>query len=241
MLRKFDEGERDRQRVDLLLQLMPTDAFTTTLTGSWRKDDYIRSTLGLQDATEWSAGIDLNWTPIERLSFFGGYTHEVIFQKQRSRSRPVTGTTTFDFLDYDWISNNTDTVDTYHLGSNIAVIPKVLDLTFGASYSNALGRVETRNPLAVTSGTAAQQASAQAKPTPAFEDTLLRLETALKYHFWKMWTASFGYVFESFEKNDWRTDRLNPFVPGVTSIWLGNDARNYSAHIVAVTLGVRFK
>jgi hypothetical protein len=143
--------------------------------------------------------------------------------------------------DYDWISNNTDTVDTVHLGASVGLIPRVLDWTVGASYAYALGRLQTRNPVAPTSGSASQDAAATAKPTPAFEDTLLRLETALKYHFWKMWTASFGYVFESFEKNDWRTDRLNPFVPGVTSIWLGNDARNYSAHIVAVTLGVRFR
>lgn len=241
LLRKFDEAERDRQRVDLMLQLMPTEAFTTTLTGGWTKDDYIRSDLGLQDTTNWSAGIDFNWRPVERISFFGGYTHELIFQKQRSRSRPVTGTTTFDFPDFDWISDNTDTVDTFHLGANLALIPKVLDWTFVANYSYALGRVETRNPEAVTSGTAAQRTSAIAQPTPAFEDSLFRLETALKYHFGQVWTLSLKYVFESFAKHDWRTDTLNPFVPGVTSIWLGNDARNYDAHIVALTLGVRFK
>lgn len=241
LLRKFDEGERDRQRVDLMLQFMPTDVFTTSLTGGWTKDDYIDSALGLQQATSWSAGIDLNWTPLERLSLYGGYTHESIYQKQRSRSRPVTGTTTFDFPDYDWISVHTDTVDTVFLGATVGLIPKVLDWTANASYAYALGRVQNRNPVAPTSGTAAQDATATAKPFPAFEDQLLRVETSLRYHFWKMWTASLGYAFESFQKNDWRTDRLNPFVPGVSSIWLGNDARNYDAHIVALTLGVRFR
>ena len=241
LLRKFDEADRDRQRLDLLLQLMPTEALTTTLSGGWTRDDHLRSPLGLQDATGWSAGVDLNWTPVERIALFGGYTHESIFQKQRSRSRPVTGTTTFDFADYDWISDNTDTVDTVHVGATVGLIPRVLDWTFAASYAYALGRVETRNPVAPTSGTAAQQAAAAAKPTPAFEDGLFRLETGLKYHFWKVWTASVGYAFESFDKHDWRTDTLNPFVPGITSIWLGNDLRNYAAHVVAVKLGYRFK
>jgi hypothetical protein len=36
-----------------------------------------------------------------------------------------------------------------------------------------------------------------------------------------------------------RTDALNPFVPGVSSPWLGNDIRDYTAHI-GVTLGYRF-
>jgi HAE1 family hydrophobic/amphiphilic exporter-1 len=35
--------------------------------------------------------------------------------------------------------------------------------------------------------------------------------------------------------------RLNPMVPGTTSIWLGDDQRNYAAHIVGVTLGYRFR
>ena len=51
-----------------------------------------------------------------------------------------------------------------------------------------------------------------------------------------------AYAFEQFTKHDWRTDTLNPFLPGVTqSIWLGSDTKNYAAHIVAVTLGDRFK
>ena len=132
-------------------------------------------------------------------------------------------------------------VDTFHAGTTATLIPRVLDWSLGASYSYALGRVDTRNPIPPTSGTAAQRANATARPFPAFEDALLRLDTALKYHFSKVWTARLGYVFESFEKHDWRTDHLNPFVPVVTAIWLGNDQKNYTAHIVGVTLGYRFK
>ena len=77
---------------------------------------------------------------------------------------------------------------------------------------------------------------------PAFEDNLFRLDTGLRYHFSKAWTLGFAYAFESFTKHDWRTDTLNPFLPGVvSSIWLGNDVKNYTAHIVALTLGYRFK
>jgi hypothetical protein len=240
LLRKFDEADRNRQELSGILQLTLFDGFTTSLSGNWRYDDYYNSDLGLQQATSWSAGIDLNWTPVERLSIFGGYVYEHIFQKQRSRSRPVTGTTTFDFSDFDWITDNTDTIDTAYAGARIGLIPRVLDWTFNASYAYALGRMDTRNPVTPTSGTAAQNATATAKPFPAFEDQFLRVETALRYYFWKGWTASFSYVYESFQKNDWRTDRLNPFVPGVTSIWLGSDTRNYDAQWVAVTLGYRF-
>jgi len=242
LLRKFDEAERDRHKVDLLVQLMPLDTLTATPTVSYIYDDYIQSTLGLQQATSWSAGMDFTWMPLERLSLYGGYTHESIFQKQRSRARPVRGTEAIDFADFDWISNNTDTIETAHAGLKAELIPKVLDWTVGASYSYALGRVETRNPVAPTSGTAAENFSAQAKRWPAFTDELIRLETALAYHFLKNWTGKLGYVFESFQKHDFRTDTLNPFIPAAgNGIWLGNDLKGYTAHIIAATIGYRFK
>jgi MtrB/PioB family decaheme-associated outer membrane protein len=243
LLRKFDEADRNRQRVDLLLQFFPIETVSAAITGGWRYDDYLHSPLGLQEATSWSAGVDLGWTPTERVAFTGGYVHELIFQKQLSRSRIVVGTATLDFVDYNWLSNNTDTIDTFHLGAKMAVLPGRLDWNIGMNYSTATGQVLTRNPNgAPTSGTAAQNFTASAKRMPAFEDTLVRVDTGLRYQFAKGWTAGLAYAFEQFTKADWRTDALNPFQPGVTSsIWLGNDAKNYTAHIVAVTLGYRFK
>ena len=242
LLRKLDEANRDRQAVDLSLQFTPFETLTTTLIGEYRNDRYYDSPLGLQDATRWGAGVDASWQLAERVAIFGGYMHEVILQKQRSRSRPVTGTTTFDFADFEWISVNVDTVDTIHLGADVALIPGVLNLRGAASYSHALGEVDNRNPFgAPSSGNAAQRASATAQRFPAFEDTLIRLDTALRYRFAKVWTFTAAYAFESFTKNDWRTDRINPFIPGVSSIYLGNDYRNYTAHIVGLTLGYQFK
>ena len=243
LLRKFDEADRDRQRVDVLLQFLPLETLTAAITGSWKFDDYLHSPLGLREATSWSAGVDFGWTPLERVSFTGGYVHEAIFQKQLSRSRTVVGTDTLDFVDFTWLSNNIDTVDTFHLGAKLALIPERLDWNIGVNYSTATGQILTRNPNgAPTSGTAAQNLTATAKRMPAFEDTLVRVDTALRYHLSKAWTVGLAYAFERFTKDDWRTDTLNPFLPGVaSSIWLGNDAKNYTAHIVAVTLGYRFK
>lgn len=243
LLRKFDEADRDRQRVDLLVQFFPLETLTASITGSWKFDNYLHSPLGLQEATSWSAGFDLGWTPVERIAFTAGYVHELIFQKQLSRSRAVVGTTTLDFVDYNWLSNNIDTVDTFHLGAKIALIPGRLDWNVGMNYSTATGQILTRNPNgAPTSGTAAQNLTASAKRMPAFDDTLIRVDSAVRYHLSKSWTVGLAYAFERFTKHDWRTDTLNPFLPGVSSsIWLGNDARNYTAHVIAATLGYRFK
>ncbi len=243
LLRKFDEADRNRQQVNVFVDLTPLPFLTVTPFGSYRYDDYYNSPLGLQQVTSWSAGVDFAWTPVERVTIFGGYVYEQIDQKQESRSRPVAGTppTALDFPDFDWVSKNKDFINTFRLGVNTTLIPNVLTLVTTASYEAALGKIDTSNPVPPTSGTPAQNLTATAKPFPNFWDSLIRLDTALKYRFWKGWSATLAYAFEKFQKGDFRTDGLTPFVPGVSSIFLGNDLKDYTAHIIAVKLGYQFQ
>src|SRR6185436_7970004 len=91
----------------------------------------------------------------------------------------------------DWVSHNTDTVDTFNLAVTVGLIPRVLDVVASASYSYALGEVQTR-------GVRGQVLAGSSRPQsfPSFEDGYLRLESTLRYHFSKVWTAKLGYVFE---------------------------------------------
>jgi MtrB/PioB family decaheme-associated outer membrane protein len=240
LLRKLDESDRDRQRVDLMVEIVPFETFTASFSAGFRNDNYYNSTLGLQDATAWTAGVDLTWSPSDRISLSAGYNHESILQRQRSRSRPVSGGVALDFSDFDWLTTTTDTIETFYVALRAALIPRTLDLLFGARYEYALSNVANRNPAPVTSGTAAQRTTATALHFPSTEDSMFRLDVAARYHFLKHWTASVGYAFEVFNKSNWQTDKLNPFLPGVTSIWEGNDLKDYTAHIIAITLGYRF-
>jgi MtrB/PioB family decaheme-associated outer membrane protein len=237
LLRKLDEADRDRQRVDLMVELTPVNTLSITLSGSFRNDDYYNSQLGLQEASAWTAGFDVTWSPSERLSLSAGYNHESIDQKQRSRSRPGPP---LDPVDFDWLTTTRDDIDAFYVGLRAALIPQKFELLFGARYEYALSDVANRNPVPPTSGDANQDATATAKPFPATEDSMLRLDVAARYHFLKHWRATLGYAFEMFHKSNWQTDQLNPFLPGVTSIWLGNDFKDYTAHIVTLTLGYRF-
>jgi MtrB/PioB family decaheme-associated outer membrane protein len=241
LLRKFDEANRDRNMIQGQLQFTFANGFTATPSAAWRFDSYTDSPLGLQNETGWSVGIDLGWTLMDRVTFSAGYTYEQILRKMESRSRPVTSTgAVLDFPDFDWVTELGDTVQTAYLGVKAALIPKVLDLRIDSAFSNALGRTQTSNPTTPTSGTAAQNATATAQPFPAFQDTLIRVEAQLIYYFLKNWSARLGYAFEKFDKNDWRTDTLNPYM-GVSSIWLGNNLRNYTAQMMGMTLAYQFK
>jgi len=167
--------------------------------------------------------------------------YETYFRKMESRSRPVSGGVALDFSDFDWISDIRDTFNTVYANLKLSLIPTVLDAGLNVSYAGALGTVKTRNPVAPTSGTASQNASAMAQRFPAYDDNLFHLDAAVSYHFLKNWTAKLGYVFETWQQHNWQTDQLNPFIPGVTSIWLGNSLRNYTANTIYGTIAYAFR
>jgi MtrB/PioB family decaheme-associated outer membrane protein len=247
LLRKFDEGERDRQQLDLTLQFTPLDTVTLTANGMWRNDDYLGGQFGLRDATTWSAGFDVTWSPTDRLALFGGYVYESIYQNVRSRNRDVATvagqSVVSDFEDWNWRSVNHDRVQTAHIGAKVALIPNKLDWTVQAGWSYALGEVDNRNETAPQPHPPGfpDPGNAVARKQPPYEDMLVRLDTAFRYWVTRQWVVSVGYAFETFTKNDWRTDGLNPFVPGSNSIFLGNDSRNYTAHIIGATVRYVFK
>src|SRR4029450_9288737 len=100
---------------------------TASFSTGFRNDNYYNSTLGLQDATAWTAGVDLTRAPAHRTSLTAGYNHESILQRQRSRSRPVSNGFALDFPDFDWITTTTDTIETFHVGVPPAVAPETAD------------------------------------------------------------------------------------------------------------------
>jgi MtrB/PioB family decaheme-associated outer membrane protein len=250
-LRKFNEADRNRQAVTLMTQITPTDRLSFSPTAGYKFDDYIASgmhqngntwnqvTMGLQQVVGWSAGMDVNWTPTDRISFSAGYVHESNFQKLRSSVRNPADPS------LDWISNSTDTNDTFHGSIKATVLPQKLDFLFNGSYSVSLSRVQQYSPNATGSPVYnAGGPNAIAVRWPAFEDAYARLEAALQYHFTKSLTGKLFYVYESFTKHDWQTDTETPFLgPGVAGapIFLGADQKNYWAQIVGVTLRYKFE
>ena len=246
-LRKFNQADRDRQRVDLMVQITPVEQLTITPTAGYKYDNYIASglqhngntpnaeQLGLQEAVSWSTGIDINWTPNERFSLSTGYVHESIFQKQRQSYRgPVDPSV-------DWISDSTDTIDTFNAALKAALIPHKLDFLLNGSYSYALGRVQQYSPNAPSPVYNANFPADFTPRWPAFEDTYARIEAALQYHWSPSVTTKLFYAFETFSKSNWQTDTLTPSLPGVPAVFLGQDWKNYTAQMIGVTLRYKFE
>jgi MtrB/PioB family decaheme-associated outer membrane protein len=257
LLRKYNEADLNQQALTLMVQLNPIDTLTITPNFNYTDQYYLAAglfhdsaypgpaegnvMLGVQQVTSWSAGLDLNWKPTDRISFAGGYVYEQRFEKMRSRNRASN----MDLPAADWISNITDTIQTVHFSTLANLIPGRLDLKLNANYSYALGTVFTRTPNAngfnQGGGVGPFPANGMAQRFPAYTDGLLIVGGSLRYYFLKNWTASLNYAYEQWSKSNWQTDTLDPFEPNVSAIWLGNNLKNFNAQIVSLNLGYRFK
>ena len=237
LLRKFDEADRTRDRVEILASITPIETLNFTATYSLLQDDFDDSPLGLQESRGWSAGGDLAYTPFPWLSFFVNYTHEEFKYDQLSRSRPVitnlnTATTVLqpgcafstpsaavsnavcDFVDFNWRSVNRDTVDTYGVGADISLIPNRLNLKLSYSFSDADTEINSFNPITPTSGqppgaaSNSQRVTATAFNFPVANTNLHTLIAALRYNLTKNLSVKGEYRWEQFNETDWGTDAI---------------------------------
>ena len=251
-LRKFDEGDRNQQVVNLMLQVTPNDKLTVTPAASYKYIDYIssglfaqqaaplhnQSLLGLQQVVGWDAGMDINWVPTDRISFSVGYVHESLFRKQRNRNNGPNDAS------MDWISNSTDTTETVHGSIKGVIVPEKWSFKIGGAYSQTLGRVQTYDPNCTGSTVCAANAPNDvAWRWPAFYDSLAHVDAALEYNFTKALAGKLFYVYEQFINHNWQTGALTPsLTPNANgSVFLGQNWQNYTAQIVGVTLKYKFE
>lgn len=268
LLRKFDEADRTRDRVEILASITPIETLNFTATYGLIRDDFDESPLGLQESWGWSLGGDLAYSPRPWLSFFVNYMREEFKYDQLSRSRPVVSnvpTTTSlasgcvfstpppatvsnvvcDFSDFNWRSLNRDKVDTYGVGADVSLIPNRLNLRLSYSFSDADTIINSFNPVTPTSGTAAQRTTATAVRYPLANTNLHTLIAALRFNLTRNWNLKGEYRFEQFRETDWATDAIG--LSGLTNLPPTNDVflgtrfvQNYDAHIAAFTLRYQF-
>ena len=247
LLRKFDQADRIRNRVDLLAQLSPREDVTLGFTGGYAQNNYDDSALGLTDDERWSVGTDIAYRPLPWLGLSAWYTFENIELKQRSRWRPVVAGVTVDDPVNDWSSTSEDQVHTAGVGAEMVLIPDRLDASL--AYVLEVARAKTR--AVGVPGTTAVPDGGNAVDFPDIKDTLQTFIAALRYHLQKNLTVKAEYRFEHFNLANFKTDGLDPFMAssnvngsGTVSpsldVFLGDRADDYVAHVIALSLIYRF-
>lgn len=255
LLRKYDEAARDRHKAELALRLFPVEALEVGLTFGYTQDRYPFSYLGLLEDKGWSGAIDITYTPVTWLTLRGNYTREGYHSRQKSRSRPVTGTTVGDFVGFEWYSNNVDMYDTVGAGTVIRLIPDRLNLEGDYTYQLSIARLDSGNPFPVqctptvpgNTCTAGTITTARAASFPDDRFSLHRIGGLIRFYLLRNLALRAGYTYERFRVSYWQTDFIQPVntVPPIstsqTDVFLGvRPFRSYEAHIIGGGLTYEF-
>lgn len=205
-LRKYDQADLARDRIQLQAAFLPTEVLSFGMSGIYGRDDYKESPYGLLEDSHLLLSFDADYAISDRASVNLFYS----FERYDNTQRGNDGTA-------DWTADGEDQVHSVGAGLKLALIPDLLDLDLTYTYSDVDGNIAFTSP----SGAFAD--------FEAVDDTKIHsLNSKLKYHFTKNLTLSLGYLWEKFDYDDFSTNGFT-FVPT-------NAAGNYQGALLAGTL-----
>jgi MtrB/PioB family decaheme-associated outer membrane protein len=232
LLRKLDVADRDRERAEVVAEVIPIGALS--LAGSWAhgSNDYPDSRYGRTADRNRATGAYATWTPAARVAVHASLVRESFRVQQRSRYRIPPAL--LENESWDWIGDTDDVVITAGLGLNATLIPRRLEVGLNWDRIETTSQMTTHNPTTPTGGTDAQRASAVATDFPEIRYDFTPASAWLHYRLSDRWSARVGYTEERFRYTDFRSDGLRP-VTGA-DIFMGNDLEGYNARMVSVRI-----
>ncbi|HUU49930.1 MAG TPA: MtrB/PioB family decaheme-associated outer membrane protein [Nitrospinota bacterium] len=247
-LRKYDEAERDRNRIQLLATVYPTEKLSATGSYIFGYDDFDNSEFGLLKDKHNIFSIDANYAPHERLSLYAFYTYEKYENDMKSRQW-TAGSTGDPFTtepstvsDSNWYNDNEDETNTFGGGFLLALLPKRLDLDVSYSYADTDGVAKFSSPV----GTVDANDFTPVDYTEVDDTNLQTLHAKLKYKFKKKGlSATLGYMWERFDIEDYNKQGFTN-VPTDSSgnfsdaLLMGTLPENYEVNLVYANLQYKF-
>lgn len=232
--RRFDEADRDRERLSVSAQITPIEQLSLTVTREIGDDAYPTSVFGLQSDKSTMFAAEAEWSASSRIFLGAGYSKENFDDVMRQRYR--TGTLLANPT-YDWVDHNTDRVTTMFGNFRVIIVPNRLEAGGNLSISDAKFRVAAMNPLTPTGGTAAQNLAATAVDFPEVSQKLNPMMMYLRYQYSSTWGVTARYQIETYEQNDFRTQNLASSVGN--HIFLANNYQNYDAGWLTLLVSYR--
>ena len=204
--RRFDEADRDRSRVTLMGSVTPVDQVTIGLTYQTGDDKFPNSQYGVVADKSTMTGVDVDWTPVERLVVSVGWSQEDVKDSANYRYRTgAVGSVTYDNATYRWMNTNKDKNTTMFATINAALIPDKLDFVGTWSVIDSHWWMFNVNPTTPAGGTAAQNLNATAQDWPEVKQRLEPLSLGLRYRYSTDWAVAFTYQSEKYGQTDFRT------------------------------------
>lgn len=235
--RRFDEADRNRNRMSLFADIMPVDQVTLSLTYEFGHDTFPSSAFGVQHDKNTAYGLDVSWNPIPRVSLSGGYEHEQNDNQMRARYRTGSTDATLNNATWQWVATNLDTSTTWYATASAVVVPARIEAGGTYQISKSSFRMMANNPVAPTGGTTSQNTAATAADFPLATQELRPFTVYVRYILTPDWSLTASYQGEKFTQYDFRTTGLAPATGA--QIFLGNDLLPYDARFFTVTVNFR--
>ncbi len=248
-LRKFDQADRDRDRVQFLATVYPFDFVSFTGSAAYAKDDFVNSAFGLRDARTQTYALDADFAVNDRLNIFVFYSFEKIDSNQKSRQwvpggigDPFSSETGLE-SNSNWTADNEDIIHTVGGGVEVALIPKKLGLRLTYSFSKSDGKVRFASPV----GTAANDTN-PFDPV-SFKDVddieTHTLNARLTYQIWKGLSVAVGALWERYDISDFN-NRGFTNIPTTAAggyngaFFMGTLPKSYDAYVLFTRLAYAF-
>ena len=259
----FDWADRVRHKTDARFQYDPSETLSLGLSGQYLRDKLAEdSRFGLKKVENVAGGLDVSYTPTERIALSLNFLREYRKSRMNSGAKDDAfdiGTTTdneatlfgnFNPLNY-WNIDIKETTDTVGVGAKIQILPNklTLDTSYNLSYSKA--DYTTFNPnrdLAVANGFAAgaKLSNAVAQSWPTVVNRLHEVKANLAYKWFPNLTVGVGYLFEWYKLDDFAWNNLNPYMAGLTTenstkfVFADATYNKYEAHVGQIYMVYKF-
>ncbi len=146
-LLRFDQASRDRDRLQLMANFYPSEAWILSAQVIVGADDFPESQFGVLGDDHEIYSLDVSYAANERLSFFGSYSieeYDVLLRGREWRpfgpGDPFRTETGFDSAS-NWTARSIDQIYTVTAGLELSLIPDKLRLDVAFSRSDSDGKI----------------------------------------------------------------------------------------------------
>lgn len=246
-LRKFDQADRDRDRLQLMVNFFPNDKLTVGGQAIVGEDDYPESRFGVLGEEHQVYAVDFTYAASERVSLFGSYS----FEDYEVR---IAGREWFPFGPGDpfrvepglesasnWSADTTDEIDSISFGVDLQLVPDKLHLDVAYTWSRSDGKIVYSSPV----GELDNNPFRLADLTEVDDVTWSSLRPELEYSVAERWSLTFAYMRERYEILDFNNQgfELVPVTPEGAhngALFMGTFPFDFDLDVFYLTLNVEF-
>jgi MtrB/PioB family decaheme-associated outer membrane protein len=226
-LRYYDIADRTRNRFTGQVDIVPTDAWTFSVSGGTGKDDYSNTALGLQSSTFHTLSLAADYHVPNGLGAGATYNYENYGGLQRSRQS--NDSATFNNPAQDWTLDATERVHYFSIYATPPRIGPKTEIRFSYDFSHAEGNYF----YTIMPGSTITPPN----QLPDVFNKLQQLHIDARHRLSDKLAATFSYLYEPFRVYDFSMDPsvINGIVQPSTLV-LGYVYRPYTANSFVVGL-----